>query len=300
MRICVTGAQGQVVSALRRIAHREGVDFVTLARPEFDLAHPVGVEAHLAKLAPDIVVSAAAHTAVDQAESEPELAMAINAEGPRALAGACAALGLPIIHLSTDFVFDGTKTSPYRESDPTGPAGAYGRSKLAGEIAVAAANPRHVILRTAWVYSAEGRNFVRTMLRLGETREVLSVVSDQLGCPSHADDIAQAVLVAAHQIKDAPVGDARFGVFHVAGAGDTSWAGFAAAIFQQAILYGRRPVHVVPITAAEYPTPARRPANSRLDCSRFREIYGYAMPHWHDGLARCIEAIFTHTDHSPE
>ena len=293
MRICVTGGQGQVVSALMRLAPQAGIEIVTLARPAFDLADPGNAGALLDAARPDLVISAAAYTAVDQAESEPDLAMAINGHGPGVLAAASATRNLPILHLSTDFVFDGTKKTPYREDDPTGPLSTYGRTKHAGEIAVAAANPRHVILRTAWVYAAEGKNFVRTMLRLAETRPSLSVVSDQFGCPTFADDIATTLLAIAGQVVNAPAGDPRFGLFHMTGAGDTSWAGFAAAIFHGAARAGRPAATVQPIATADYPTPAHRPANSRLDCTRLKSVYGLSLPLWTDGLERCLSTLFS-------
>lgn len=291
MRIAVTGKVGQVVSALVAAGPGLGAEIVTLGRPELDLAAPTGIEAMLDVIRPDILVSAAAYTAVDQAEKEPDLAMAINGVAPGLLAAAAARLDIPVIHLSTDYVFDGSKKTPYLEADDTGPTGAYGTSKLAGEHAVAAANPRHVILRTAWVYAAEGKNFVLTMLRLGETRPLLTVVSDQLGSPSYAPDIAGAVIAIARQAAIAPAGDARFGTFHMAGGGDTSWAGFAAAIFAGAARRGLPSAQVKPIRSEDYPTPAKRPANSRLDCSRLAETYGVALPFWGDALERCLDRI---------
>jgi dTDP-4-dehydrorhamnose reductase len=293
MRICVTGVHGQVAAALAALGPAHGVEVLRLGRPDFDLAHPPGVGTLLARLAPDVVVNAAAYTAVDQAERESALAMAVNGTGPGILAEACAGLGLPILQLSTDFVFDGAKATPYREDDPTGPLGVYGLTKRAGEIAVAAANPRHVILRTAWVHAAEGQNFVCTMLRLANTHAMIPVVADQIGCPTYAADLAEAVLGIARQIRHAPAGDPRFGVFHVAGGGETSRAEFAAAIFASAARAGRPVAEVRPVATADYPTPAARPANSRLDCSRLNAIYGLALPHWRDGLARCLEALFS-------
>lgn len=289
MRILVTGREGQVVSALGEEAGNHVI--LPVGRPKLDLANPVGLDALLAELAPDIVVSAAAYTAVDQAESEPDLAMAVNGVAPGLLAAAAARRNLPVIHLSTDYVFDGTKPTPYLETDPVGPQGVYGHTKLAGEQAVAAANPRHVILRTAWVYAHGGKNFVRTMLRLGADRPELRVVSDQLGCPTYATDLARAILAVAAQLPDRPAGDAGYGVFHASGSGDTSWAGFASAIFDRAAAAGARPVRVVPIATADYPTPARRPANSRLDCNKLNHVYGVGQPHWFDGLSRCLARL---------
>lgn len=291
MRILVTGREGQVVSALAEEAAGFGHEIVRLGRPDFDLARPDGMRAALEKHRPDIVVSAAAYTAVDQAETEPELAMAVNGTAPGVIAGAAAEFGLPIVHLSTDYVFDGLKPTPYLETDPTGPQGAYGRTKLAGEAAVAAANPRHVILRTAWVYAHGGKNFVRTMLRLAADRPELRVVSDQLGCPTYATDLARAILALAGQLPARPAGDAGYGVFHASGTGDTSWAGFASAIFALSAAQGGPAARVIPIATADYPTPARRPANSRLDCNKLHAIYGLRQPHWHDGLQRCLAQL---------
>lgn len=291
MKLVVTGASGQVTRALQEGAAAAGVEVICLSRPEFDLADAGNAMALLEKIKPDVVISAAAYTAVDLAENNAEEAAAVNATGPGRLAAACAALNLPILHLSTDYVFDGAKPTPYREDDATGPTGVYGATKLAGETAVAAANPRHVILRTAWVYAHEGKNFVKTMLRLAETRPVLGVVSDQFGCPTYATDIAAVLFEIARQVKDKPAGAPCFGVFHMAGGGDTSWAGFASAIFALAASHALPVAAVNPIASADYPTPARRPANSRLDGTRLREIFGVSMPHWHDGLTRCMSRL---------
>lgn len=291
MKLVVTGASGQVTRALQEGAVAAGVEVICLSRPEFDLADASNAADLLKQHKPDVVISAAAYTAVDLAESNATEAEAVNAIGPGRLAAACAALGLPFLHLSTDYVFDGTKPTPYREDDATGPTGVYGATKLAGEKAVAAANPRHVILRTAWVYAHEGKNFVKTMLKLAETRPALGVVSDQLGCPTYASDIATALFDIARQVKGKAAGEACFGTFHLAGSGDTSWAGFASAIFALAAKQGLPAAAVNPISASEYPTPAKRPANSRLDGAKLREIFGITMPHWHDGLARCIQRL---------
>lgn len=291
MRILVTGREGQVASALAEEAPAHGHEIIRLGRPEFDLAKPEGIRAALEAHRPDVVVSAAAYTAVDQAESEPDLAMAVNGTAPGVIAAAAAELGLPIIHLSTDYVFDGLKPAPYVETDITGPQGAYGRTKLAGEQAVAAANPRHVILRTAWVYAHGGKNYVRTMLRLAADRPELRVVSDQLGCPTYATDLARAILEISGKLAGGEAGDERFGVFHASGTGDTSWAGFASAIFEVAQGHGWAVSGVVPIATADYPTPARRPANSRLDCNRLQKVYGIRQPHWFDGLSRCLARL---------
>lgn len=295
MRLCVTGSQGQVARALAAHHGFDGVTILPLARPEFDLAQAGNARTRLEALRPDAVISAAAYTAVDQAEKEGEIAQAVNATGPGLLARACSELDLPILHLSTDYVFDGSKPTPYNENDATGPTGVYGATKLAGEAAVAAANPRHVTLRTAWVYSHEGKNFVRTMLRLAESRDSVGVVSDQLGCPTYAVDIAAALVAIARQVVGAKTDDPRFGLYHMAGTGDASWAGFAEAIFAQARRLGLPAASVTPIATADYPTPARRPANSRLDCNRLAEVYGVQLPFWHNGLERAMARIVSNT-----
>ncbi|MFZ2107924.1 MAG: dTDP-4-dehydrorhamnose reductase, partial [Roseiarcus sp.] len=211
--------------------------------------------------------------------------------GAGLVAAAARGLGVPVIHISTDYVFDGALDRPYREDDAPAPIGAYGRSKLAGEIAVAAANPDHVILRTAWVYSPFGANFVKTMLRLGENSSEVSVVADQLGGPTSALDIADAVIAVARRMTASADRAGLSGVFHMTGRGEATWAEFAEAIFAEASAHGRKPVAVRPITTAEYPTPARRPANSRLDASRLREAYGVELPHWRDSLKSCVARL---------
>jgi dTDP-4-dehydrorhamnose reductase len=286
MRILVTGAHGQVVTAMRERAP-EGVEVVALGRPGLDLADPGSIEAAFEGETADVVVNAAAYTAVDKAESEEALATRINGEGAGLVARAARALGAPVIQLSTDYVFDGSLDRPYAEDDPTGPIGAYGRSKLAGEEAVAEGNPRHVILRTAWVYSPFGANFVKTMLRLGQTRREARVVADQRGSPTSALDIADAVIEIAAKMLLQPTPE-KYGVFHMTGAGEATWAEFAEAIFTQAHALGRAAVKVVPIATAEYPTPARRPANSRLDGARLKREYGVALPPWRDSLKAVV------------
>src|SRR5947209_12741433 len=289
MQILVTGRQGQVVSAMLERAP-PGVEVLALGRPELDLANPGSIRDAFDARAPDVVVNAAAYTAVDKAEAEEALATRINGEGAGLVAEAARALGAPIIQLSTDYVFDGALGRPYREDDPVGPIGAYGRSKLAGEEAVAAANPRCAILRTAWVYSPFGANFVKTMLRLGESRREVRVVADQLGGPTSALDIADAVFAVAVQMLARPAAD-KFGVFHMTGGGEASWAEFARAIFAEAEALGRPAVKVTPIATAEYPTPARRPGNSRLDGGRLWRCYGVALPDWRLSLKPVVERL---------
>ena len=284
MRIVVTGGPGQLVlSLIERGAARttEAFTVVAVGPPELDLAVPDDerILAALAAARPDVIVNAAAHTAVDKAESEPELAFAINAAGAGAVARAAVRLGVPLVHVSTDYVFAGDKPEPYVETDAPAPTGVYGASKLAGEQAVLASGADAAILRTAWVYSPFGANFVKTMLRLAETREELGVVADQRGNPTNALDLADAVLTVATNLKTDAAPELR-GLFHATGAGEASWADFAEAIFAASAAQGGRSARVNHITTAEYPTPAKRPANSRLDCSRLAQRHGVRLPDW--------------------
>lgn len=288
MRILVAGSTGQVAQALAEAPHR-GFTVQTFGRPGFDMERRETVEAAFAGFRPDIVINAAAYTAVDKAESEPDAAMRINADGPALLAELAAQAGAPILHLSTDYVFSGDKTTPYVESDPVGPVGAYGRSKLEGERRVAAANPKHLILRTAWVHAPYGGNFVRTMLRLAETREEVSVVADQHGAPTYAPDIAGGLLSIVARIAEG--GPTPWGVYHMASSGACVWADFAGHVFARSAVAGGPSAKVNRISTAEYPTPARRPANSRLDCSRLRSDYGVALPDWRTGVDRCVARL---------
>lgn len=289
LRLAVTGLTGQVVSALIERAATD-VEITALGRPQLDLGLRNAVLAGLRHARCDAIVNAAAYTAVDRAESEIDVAMRVNGEGAGHVAEAAAELNVPLLHLSTDYVFDGTLARPYREDDPTGPASAYGRSKLAGEQRIAATHGDHVILRTAWVYSPFGANFVRTMLRLGETREEVGVVADQIGNPTNAIDIADAIFVIARRLIDDPSPALR-GVFHLTGQGEASWADVAEATFAEAARRGRPPVRVKRITTADYPTPARRPANSRLDNEKLMARYGLRLPPWRQSLEGCVARL---------
>lgn len=289
MKILVFGASGQVASALLDAAV-PGLDIVALGRPEGDLTDPEVPARMIASQAPDIVINAAAYTAVDKAEDDQDAAFALNAEGPGRLAEACAEHDLPLIHYSTDYVYDGSKAGIYTEDDPTAPLGVYGRSKLAGEDAIAAATDNHVILRTAWVFSPYGSNFVKTMLRLGASRDSLSIVEDQVGNPSYAPHLARATLAIARQIAD---GAPYRGIYHMTGSGETSWFGFAKAIFEQAGDLVANPPRLTPIPSSQYPTPAKRPANSRLDCSRLKADFAIELPHWSEGLTQCLSNLRT-------
>lgn len=296
MRIVVTGGPGQLVlSLIERGAVRaaEAFQVIAVGPPELDLSIP-GDEAIFSVLEaarPDVIVNAAAHTAVDKAETESDLVFAINATGAGAVARAAARLGVPLVHVSTDYVFSGNKVGPYIESDVPAPTGVYGASKLAGEQAVLASGADAAILRTAWVYSPFGANFVKTMLRLAETRDELGVVADQHGNPTNALDLADAVLTVAANLKADTAPELR-GLFHATGSGDASWAEFATAIFAASAAQGGHSAQVKPITTADYPTPARRPANSRLDCSRLAQRHGVRLPDWRgstgDVVARLV------------
>ena len=280
MRILVFGQTGQVATELARRLPA-GVTAQFLGRDRADLSDPAACAAQLGDC--DAVINAAAWTAVDRAETEETAATVVNGEAPAAIARACAAKGLPFLHISTDYVFDGTGDRPFRPDDPTGPLGAYGRSKLAGEIGVRDSGARALILRTSWVVSAHGANFVKTMLRLGRERDSLNVVADQVGGPTPAAAIADALFVAAR----AMVGGAAGGTHHFSGAPDTSWADFAREIMARAGLSCT--INDIPTSA--YPTPARRPANSRLDCSALAAAFGIARPDWRAGLDDILQEL---------
>jgi dTDP-4-dehydrorhamnose reductase len=289
--LIVTGTQGQVARALLERGPPQGVEIVAIGRPELDLADPARVGPALAAMEGDLIVNAAAYTAVDRAESEEPLAMRVNGEGAGAAALAAAKRDLPFVQLSTDYVFDGALDRPYREEDPVAPTSAYGRSKLAGERAVLSACPRATILRTSWVYSPFGANFVKTMLRLGEARDEVGVVADQRGAPTAALDIADAVIAVARRLVEAPRDLETTGVFHMSGAGEATWADFAEEIFAEAARRGRSPVAVRRIATSDYPTPARRPANSRLSNAKLARIFGAKLPDWRASTRSCVARL---------
>jgi dTDP-4-dehydrorhamnose reductase len=239
---------------------------------------------------PSLVVNAAAYTAVDKAEAEPELAFAVNADGVGKLGAECARRDIPVIHLSTDYVFDGTKASAYIETDPVAPINVYGRSKLAGEAKLREAHDKHIIIRTAWVYSPFGANFLKTMLRVGSSRPEVTVVSDQHGNPTYAPHLADAILTMAERLQEDD-NPGLWGTYHAAGDGDTTWCEFAAAIFDVGRELGLPLGTAVPITTAQYPTPAQRPGNSRLDCSLLQQKFGVRLPDWRIGTHSCIEQL---------
>lgn len=291
VRVVVTGQHGQVVRSLVERASGTNIEVVPLGRPELDLAgDPERIRSSLEHTEPDIIVSAAAYTQVDRAEKEPEIAFAINRDGPRAIGIAARALNVPIIHLSTDYVFDGLKNSPYCEQDRTGPTGVYGSSKLAGEVAVWDASENGAILRTAWVYSPFGSNFVKTMLRLASERDELSVVADQCGNPTSALDIADGILKVASNLAGNDDPKLR-GIFHMTAAGEASWADFAEAIFEQSAQLGGPSAIVKRIATADYPTAAQRPINSRLDSTQLERVHGVSLPVWRTSLKDVISRL---------
>lgn len=291
LTILVAGREGQVAVELARVLSAAGHRVTALGRPSLDLANEATIERAVGEVRPDLVVNAAAYTAVDKAEDERESAMAVNATGAGLLASTAARLGAPIVHFSTDYVFDGSKTTPYLETDATGPIGVYGSTKLEGERLVAAANPRHAILRTAWVFSPHGNNFVKTMLRLAGQRPELTVVDDQHGTPTSAADLADAVAHLAPRLVAEDAAPERFGVFHAVPGGPTTWCGFARAIMDGARERGAPAVAVRAITTAEFPTRARRPQSSVLSPEKLSRVHGIALPPWPDSLSRCLDAL---------
>lgn len=287
MKILITGAAGQLGRELRRSLAPLG-EVVACDRRQLDLAAPDALRATVREIAPTLIVNAAAWTAVDRAETEPAAAHAINATAPGILAEEAKRIGAQLIHYSTDYVFDGSGERPWTESDTTGPLSVYGQSKLAGEQAIAAPGGRHLILRTSWVFGLHGANFMKTMLRLAarscDTGDELKVIGDQIGAPTWTRHLADATALIAGR-KDSPSG-----LYHLAAAGETSWHGYAEAIFAEALKLGllAKVPTVRRITSADFPLPAPRPANSRLDCSRFTADFGLALPDWRTGLADCL------------
>jgi dTDP-4-dehydrorhamnose reductase len=292
--ILITGASGQLGDALVKLCRERGIEFTAVARPEFDFEKPESIAACFAAAKPDLVINAAAYTAVDKAETDQEAAKAGNHTGPLALAELCAAADVPFIHVSTDYVFDGDKGAPYYlETDPTGPTGVYGATKRDGEEAILATDAKAVILRTAWVYSAHGKNFARTMLNAGRKMPLLRVVADQRGTPTAASDLAAAILAIMGKIRATGWRPEYRGVFHATGSGETTWHGFATAIFAEAAKHGYKAPEVQAIATADWPTPTRRPPDSRLDCSKLAQVFGVTMPNWHEATKCVIASMFT-------
>lgn len=291
MRLLIAGWQGQVARALVELApSAPQVESFAVGRPGLDLCNAATITRAMTDFRPDVIINSAAYTAVDKAENEASAAFALNRDGARMLAEAAAKRGAAIIHISTDYVFDGSKPAPYVEDDPTAPINVYGRSKLEGEQALAEANARHVIARTSWVHSPTGANFVKTMLRLAGERKELRIVDDQVGNPTYAPHLARALLgVARSALEDTP--GQRWGIYHLAGTGAVSWCGLAREVFRVSAAKGGPSADVVPIAAADYPTTARRPANSRLDCSKVERAFGVALPDWRVGVEECVARL---------
>ncbi|MBW1737856.1 MAG: dTDP-4-dehydrorhamnose reductase [Deltaproteobacteria bacterium] len=296
MKLLVIGENGQLGWEVCRKGKNQGFDIVALDLPDFDITEPSAVKKAVSQTGVSLVINASAYTAVDKAESEPELAFAANRDGPAYLAASCAEIGIPLIHISTDYVFDGKKNGPYLETDPVSPIGVYGRSKAAGEAVVRGRLQEHIILRTAWLYGLHGDNFVKTMLRLGKEKEALSVVADQYGCPTYAADLGDAILKIATQISEQH--DITWGTYHYCGKGVTTWHGFAQAIFDLAKQYDSLMVKkVAPIATAEYPTPAKRPANCGMDCSLITKNFGIRLRPWEESLADLVHRYYQQDKH---
>lgn len=291
--LLVPGGKGQVGFEVTRQAAEYGFTPVPLDLPELDLTDKSSVSAAFAEHKPAAVINCAAYTAVDKAEEDQNTAYAVNRDAVANLAEACAVAGIPLLHISTDYVFDGKGNDAYRETDETGPESIYGKSKLEGEQVLAETLPEHIILRTAWVYGIEGNNFIKTMLRVGQERGALKVVHDQHGSPTHAADIAETLLDMAAQIRDGK--NDGYGIYHYTGAGVTTWHDFAAKVFE--VLKAERGVKVglTAITTAEYPTPAARPANSALDCRKIGKVFGIAPKPWQDRVSEATREVISKT-----
>ena len=288
--IMLVGANGQLGWEVARRAADDAIQCHPLDIEQVDITQRNAVFGAVERLEPAIIVNAAAYTAVDKAESDAGTAYAVNRDGAGYLAEACAAAHVPLIHVSTDYVFDGESQTPYRETDRTAPLGVYGASKLAGEEAVRQSCPNHLILRTSWLYGVHGRNFVKTMLRLARVRERVRVVGDQHACPTSAGDLADAILTLAGRLQSGDWPEDGFGTFHLTGQGATTWCGLAREIFAAAApTLGRQP-EIEAITTTDYPTPARRPLHSVLDCGRIARVHGIALRPWQPALAETVTA----------
>ncbi|WP_213878295.1 dTDP-4-dehydrorhamnose reductase [Pseudomonas sp. dw_358] len=285
LEILIIGRNGQVGRELQTSFASMG-NLHLPGRDQFDLARPEQMREYIQALRPDLIINAAAHTGVDLAENEEALSLALNATAPAVMAEEAVRLGVPFVHYSTDYVFDGSKNSPYIEKDVANPLSVYGRTKLAGELAIRALGGQHLILRTSWVYSLHGRNFLLTMQRLLQEKSELRIVADQIGAPTWAGTIAQATATLMQHWRDGQPGP--WGTYHLSGLGETSWFGFAEEIGRHLQLEGKACATLTPIASAEYPTPAERPLNSRLDCSRLQARWDIQLPHWQAALTQCL------------
>ncbi len=285
LKILITGQHGQVSRELQQRLQGLG-ELVVLGRDQLDLANPEQIRQQVRSHRPGLIINAAAHTAVDQAENEPDIAFAINATAPGILAEEAKALGIPLIHYSTDYVFDGSKPAPYTEDDAPNPLGVYGKSKLAGEQAIAAVGGQYLVLRTSWVYSSHGKNFLLTMQRLLQEKPQMRIVADQIGAPTWAGTIANSTRALIERWQAGQAGD--WGVYHLTAQGETSWLGFAQAIGEHLLAEGKACAELEGIPASDYPTPAKRPLNSRLDCSRLQQQWQVGQPQWREALRECL------------
>lgn len=285
MKILITGQHGQVSRELQLRLQGLG-ELIVLGRDQLDLADADQIRQQVRAHRPGLIINAAAHTAVDLAESEPDAAFAINAIAPGILAEEAKALGIPLIHYSTDYVFDGSKPAPYTETDTPNPLGVYGQSKLAGEQAITAVGGKHLILRTSWVYSNHGKNFLLTMQRLLQEKPQMRIVADQIGAPTWAGSIANSTRALIERWQAGEPGE--WGIYHLTAGGETSWFGFAQAIGEHLREQGKACAELEPIPSSAYPTPAQRPLNSRLDCSRLLQQWQVSQPHWQDALRECL------------
>lgn len=286
--VLVTGGNGQLAVSLADVG---GARVIKVGRPDFDFDRPETIDAVVARYDPAFVVNAAAWTAVDAAETEVAAASRANQTGPAILAAACATQGCGLIHISTDYVFAGDKGTPYVESDPTSPRTVYGATKAAGETAVLAACPQAIILRTAWVYSAHGKNFVKTMIAAGARNPKLRVVGDQFGNPTSSDDLAQAIFAIIARIEETGWQAAYPGVYHATAQGETTWHGLAVATLEQAARHGQTLPEIEAIRTQDWPTPAERPKDSRLDCTKLKQVFGVSLPNWRQSVARTVDRV---------
>jgi dTDP-4-dehydrorhamnose reductase len=293
LRVVVTGKHGQLARSILEGGAARGVAVTAVGRPELELTDPGGIDAAITAARPQVLVNAAGYTDTEGAEDEPDLARRINVDGAAAVAASARRLGVPLIHLSSSYVFDGQNTAPYREEDPTNPLGAYGRTKAAGEAAVAAAQPAHVILRASLVFSPFGRNTITNMFKRAERQDEMQVITDQRVNPTSAFDLAGAVLTVAQNLAREPDNGKLHGVFHAAGSGVAIPADFAEALFANSARYGGRAARVVRVTSKQYGSRVRRPPNAVLDCSKIAAVHGVVLPSWEEPLRVCVERYFS-------